>query len=173
MPEQSNSVNGEAEAVQYAVEVAVESEDIPLKPGFQMIMEFETEKRKVPTLPLSAVVSENRATVGGHSTELSSEEEEHYVFVVKDGKAERRPVEVGIVLDYRIEIKDGLESDEHVVANPPEERNICGSAGQIIRLDNIVNSYTVGKEDVPVLKGVNVTCSKGEFVADHGAFWLR
>ncbi|MFS8580487.1 MAG: HlyD family efflux transporter periplasmic adaptor subunit, partial [Novibacillus thermophilus] len=120
LPEQSNSVNGEAEAVQYAVEVAVESEDIPLKPGFQMIMEIETEKRKVPTLPLSAVVSKSQATVGGDSTEPSSEEEEHYVFVVKDGKAERRPVEVGIVSDDRIEIKDGLESDEHVVANPPE-----------------------------------------------------
>lgn len=120
LPEQSNSVNGEAEAVQYAVEVAVESEDIPLKPGFQMIMEIETEKRKVPTLPLSAVVSESLGTVGGDSTEPSSEEEEHYVFVVKDGKAERRPVEVGIVSDDRIEIKDGLESDEHVVANPPE-----------------------------------------------------
>ena len=34
----------------------MESEDIELKPGFQMIMEIETEKRKVPTLPLSAVV---------------------------------------------------------------------------------------------------------------------
>ena len=120
LPEQSNSVNGEAEAVQYAVEVAVESEDIPLKPGFQMIMEIETEKRNVPTLPLSAVVSESQATVGGDSTEPSSEEE-HYVFVVKDGKAERRTVEVGIVSDDRIEIKDGLEPDEHVVVDPPED----------------------------------------------------
>ncbi|MFS8580486.1 MAG: ABC transporter ATP-binding protein [Novibacillus thermophilus] len=38
----------------------------------------------------------------------------------------------------------------------------------MIRLDNIVKSYTVGKEDVPVLKGVNVTVSKGEFVAIMG-----
>ncbi|AQS57233.1 efflux RND transporter periplasmic adaptor subunit [Novibacillus thermophilus] len=120
LPEQSNSMNGETEAVQYAVEVAVESEDIPLKPGFQMIMEIETEKRKVPTLPLSAVISESRAAVDGDSTEASSEEE-HYVFVVKDGKAERRPVEVGIVSDDRIEIKDGLEPDEHVIVDPPDD----------------------------------------------------
>lgn len=38
----------------------------------------------------------------------------------------------------------------------------------MIRLDNIVKSYTVGKEDVPVLKGVSVTVSKGEFVAIMG-----
>jgi len=38
----------------------------------------------------------------------------------------------------------------------------------MIRLDNIVKSYTIGKEVVPVLKGVSVTVSKGEFVAIMG-----
>lgn len=38
----------------------------------------------------------------------------------------------------------------------------------MIRLENIVKSYTIGKEDVPVLKNINVKVSEGEFVAIMG-----
>lgn len=119
----SAAMGGESQAVEYAVEVAVESDDIDLKPGFQMIMEIETEKRNVPTLPLSAVVSEDQTTVNVELNDGSTEqtrEEESVVYVVKDGKAERRVVQVGIVSGDRIEIRDGLDEDEHVIVDPPD-----------------------------------------------------
>lgn len=122
LPEQQSAgMGGESEAVQYAVEVSVESEDIELKPGFQMIMEVETEKRKVPTLPLSAVISEDQTTttVSMGVTASDTNEDQNIVYVVKDGKAERREVKVGMVSGERIEIKDGLKAGEQVIVDPP------------------------------------------------------
>lgn len=38
----------------------------------------------------------------------------------------------------------------------------------MIRLEKIVKSYTIGKEDIPVLKNIDLSVSKGEFVAIMG-----
>lgn len=38
----------------------------------------------------------------------------------------------------------------------------------ILRTENLKKSYTVGKTEVPVLKGVNISIEKGEFVAIMG-----
>ncbi|HMT09175.1 MAG TPA: ABC transporter ATP-binding protein [Pyrinomonadaceae bacterium] len=38
----------------------------------------------------------------------------------------------------------------------------------ILRTENLKKSYTVGKSEVPVLKGVNIEIEKGEFVAIMG-----
>jgi HlyD family secretion protein len=46
------------------------------------------------------------------------EEEQTYVFVMKDGKAVRRDVEVGISSDSDQEITDGLEEGELVISGP-------------------------------------------------------
>lgn len=121
--ESAADLGGETEAVQYAIEVAVESEDVGLKPGFQLIMEIETEKKTVPTLPLEAIVSQDSTTIDVGLDTGSTEEtkdEENIVFVVKDGKVEARPVKVGTISENRVEILDGLDADEEVVAQPPD-----------------------------------------------------
>lgn len=124
LPEQSPALGGggQSETVQYPVVVSVEDENIGLKPGFQMIMDIQTEKRKVLTLPLSALVEQENQTMtvdlGTGATGQSSEAGQ-YVFVVKDGKVEQRDVEVGMVDGDRIEIRDGVKSDEQVVVEPP------------------------------------------------------
>lgn len=118
--QQADAMGMENEAVQYTVEVAVESDDLGLKPGFQMIMEIETEKRIVPTLPLSAIVNETQGPSegdGGATADIDAEES--IVYVVEDGKAVRRAVKTGIVSGDRIEIIEGLEADEPVIVDPP------------------------------------------------------
>jgi HlyD family secretion protein len=46
------------------------------------------------------------------------EEEEKVVFVVVDGKAERRAVETGIADETHVEVTRGLEGGESVVTGP-------------------------------------------------------
>lgn len=117
--QQADAMGMDNEAVQYAVEVTVESEDLELKPGFQMIMEIETEKRIVPTLPLSAIVSESQGvSEGDEEANANIDTEESLVYVVEDGKAVRRQVKTGIVSGDRIEIIEGLQADEQVIVDP-------------------------------------------------------
>ena len=124
LPQQNAlAMGGETEAVQYAIEVSVEDQNVELKPGFQMIMEIETERKKVPTLPLSAIVSETNTTINvGVNTGAidQTDEEDNIVYVVKDGILEARSVEVGMVSGDRIEITSGLEPDEQVVVDPAD-----------------------------------------------------
>lgn len=125
LPEQNAAgLGAETEAVQYAVEVAVESDDIELKPGFQMIMDIETEKKTVPTLPLSAIVNQAHTTINiglDAGTVDETSEDESVVYVVANGVAQMRTVEVGMVSGERIEIKSGLEPDEQVIVDPPDD----------------------------------------------------
>lgn len=102
---QSNS-NG---AVQYPIVVKVEDQNILAKPGFQLIMEIETERKKVNSLPLEAV---------------KQEDDQHFVFVVENGKVARKEIEVGITSEQNIEIKDGLTKKDQVILNPPDHLKV-------------------------------------------------
>lgn len=109
LPDESDSHGAESGGggVQYPIQVTVEDENIDLKPGFQMIMEIETGKHQSETLPLTAVLQDG---------------DESYVYVVKEGKAERREVTVGAVSAETIEITDGLTKEERVVVDPAANR---------------------------------------------------
>ncbi len=100
--ENSNSTNT---SVQYPIEVLVESNNISAKPGFQVIMEIEADKRKVSTLPLKAIKQE-----GDH----------YFVFIIKDGKAVKKEVQIGLTQDQFVEIKKGLTEEDKVIINPPD-----------------------------------------------------
>lgn len=125
------------EVVQYAVEVTVEDKNIPLKPGFQMIMEIETERRTVQVLPAKALISgekeegkdgikvsvhqgdKQQASEKGAKNDKDSQTA--YVYVVKNGKVERREVKTGIEQDNWVEIVAGLKPGDRVVVNPSDD----------------------------------------------------
>ncbi|MGM8364083.1 efflux RND transporter periplasmic adaptor subunit [Virgibacillus sp. W0181] len=104
LPEESDGMQmeGSSTGVQYPVVISVE-EDIQLKPGFQMLVEIETSKRTTNTLPLEAVKQADDAD---------------YVYIVKNGKAVRTEIEIGTVSTDQIEIKDGIEAEDQVIADP-------------------------------------------------------
>ncbi|MED4473790.1 MULTISPECIES: efflux RND transporter periplasmic adaptor subunit [Bacillaceae] len=91
--------------VQYPVTVTVDDKDIGLKPGFQMTMEIKTDEHKANTLPITAV---------------QQEEDDNYVYVVVEGKAERREVKVGTASLKTIEISDGITVKDQVIIDPAE-----------------------------------------------------
>jgi HlyD family secretion protein len=95
--------NGNGGAVQYPVTDEVNDSEIGLKPGFQLIMEIETEKHTGMTIPLTAV---------------QQEENEQIVYVVKNGKAERRMIQIGTTTKDRIEILEGIQAEEKVIISP-------------------------------------------------------
>jgi HlyD family secretion protein len=107
LPEQGNEMpNSSNAAVQYPVEVLVEDQNLPLKPGFKLIMEIETERKKVNVIPLTAV---------------KQEDNDQYVFVVKNGKAVKKVIKTGIASDKYMEITSGLTKEDIVVVNPSDE----------------------------------------------------
>ncbi|WP_226665978.1 efflux RND transporter periplasmic adaptor subunit [Metabacillus litoralis] len=104
LPEQSNSVMGnEDQAVQYPIEVNLQDKKIEAKPGFKLIMEIETEKRKALTIPLEAVKQDG---------------EIQFVYIVEDGKAIHKEVEMGTASGDFIEVKKGLNKGDSVIVNP-------------------------------------------------------
>lgn len=102
LPEQSRS---EDSGVSYVVEAKLDDEEIPLRPGFKMLMEVETDKKTVAALPLTAV---------------KREAENDYVYVVEEGVAKREKVETGIATDEYMEILSGLEKETEVILNPED-----------------------------------------------------
>ncbi|MFK3959716.1 efflux RND transporter periplasmic adaptor subunit [Guptibacillus hwajinpoensis] len=106
LPEASGAESN-ASAVQYPVTVKLKKpEELKLKPGFQMILEIETESHEALTLPFEAVQQDG---------------EESFVFIVEKGKAVKREIETGSSTTKRIEITKGISTKEQVIINPPDK----------------------------------------------------
>ncbi|KAF0822263.1 efflux RND transporter periplasmic adaptor subunit [Cytobacillus firmus] len=105
MPEENQGINpAENSAPQYRVEISVK--EMSLKPGFQLIMEIETDKKKAITVPANAVVT-------GDSNV--------YVFVVRDQKSYQQEVETGVASGNKIEITGGLKEKDLIITNPTDQ----------------------------------------------------
>ncbi len=104
LPYESTPANtGENQAVQYPVTIKVTSSQIPLKPGFQLIMEIETDKKEAPVIPIDA---------------LQGEGDESYVYMIEGNRTKKVDVEVGITSGEKIEIKKGLKEKDQVIVDP-------------------------------------------------------
>lgn len=107
LPQQGNEVAETGnEAVQYPVEVLVEDQNIPVKPGFKLIMEIETERKKANVIPLTAV---------------KQDDNQQYVYVVKNGKTVRKEIKTGSSNDKYIEVKSGLTKSDEIVREPSDD----------------------------------------------------
>ncbi|MCO4851017.1 efflux RND transporter periplasmic adaptor subunit [Bacillus vallismortis] len=108
VPDQQDStaVQGTEQAVQYPLQVKIKGNLPEGKPGFKFIMNIETDKRKANTLPSKAV---------------KKEDDQYYVYTVKDGKALRVDVKIGEVTDDLTEIKEGISQEDQVILNPSDQ----------------------------------------------------
>jgi HlyD family secretion protein len=104
--ETSFAAQGESQMVQYPITIKVNSGKITLKPGFQLIMEIETEKKKGLVIPIQA---------------LSGAGDQSFVYIVKDNKAYRQEVEAGVTSGDKVEITKGLKISDIVIVEPEEE----------------------------------------------------
>ncbi|KDE23861.1 hemolysin D [Bacillus subtilis] len=104
--QESAAAQGTEQAVQYPLQVKIKGNLPEGKPGFKFIMNIETDTRKANTLPSKAV---------------KKEDDQYYVYTVKDGKAKRVDVKIGEVTDDLTEIKEGLTQDDQVILNPSDQ----------------------------------------------------
>ena len=101
------------------MEVALtDTKGLALRPGMTCRAEiFTASAAETIAVPVQAVFSNNEATAdvtpGKGKVDI-----EHHLFVEKDGKAERRVVEVGLSDDSYQEITSGLKEGEHVITGP-------------------------------------------------------
>jgi HlyD family secretion protein len=95
---------GETPAAQYPIKVKVIG--MELKPGFQLIMEIETERKQALTVPAEAVLTD-KDTV--------------YVFLVKEGKSHKQEIETGIAFGSKMEVISGLSEKDKVIVNPSDD----------------------------------------------------
>jgi HlyD family secretion protein len=98
----------------------------PFRPGMSATVDIQTETAAdIVTIPIQAVTTRSDTAVMESSedteetaTEDSNEELKEIVFLFENGKAVLREVETGIQDNMYIEIQEGLEVGDEVIAGP-------------------------------------------------------
>ena len=100
-------------SLSFLVKVLLDEQDgMIIRPGMSVRADIYTQSsEETLAIPVQAVLYDEDADDEG-------KEEQTYVFVVRDGKAIRRDVEVGISSDSDQEIIDGLEAGEIIISGP-------------------------------------------------------
>ena len=87
-----------------------EQNSVIIRPGMSVRADIYTRSREnTLAIPVQAVL---------YDEDTGGEDEQTYVFVMRDGKAVRRDVSIGIASDSDQEIIDGLEAGERVIYGP-------------------------------------------------------
>jgi HlyD family secretion protein len=123
------------EVISFETLIRVEPEQEMIRPAMSATVEVEVKRaEEVLSLPVQAVVHRRRkdlpetpaviAWTERHLREVGGKRKEaesryvQIVFVVEQGVARARPVEVGISDERRVEILSGVEPDEQVIVGP-------------------------------------------------------
>jgi HlyD family secretion protein len=102
-------------SLSFLVKILLDEQDtMIIRPGMSVRADIYTQtSEETLAVPVQAVLY-NEDT----DEEDEGKKEQTYVFVMKDGKAVRKDVEVGISSDSDQEIKSGLEENEIVISGP-------------------------------------------------------
>jgi len=100
-------------SLSFLVKVLLDEQDsMTIRPGMSVRADIYTQtSEETLAIPVQAVLYDE-------DTDDEGEEEQTYVFVMQDGKAIRKNVEVGISSDSDQEITDGVEEGELVISGP-------------------------------------------------------
>lgn len=102
-------------SLSFLVKILMDKQDsMTIRPGMSVRADIYTETSdETLAVPVQAVLFDEDTEEDG-----KGEKEQSYVFVMQDGKAIRKDVEVGISSDSDQEITDGLEEGELVIVGP-------------------------------------------------------
>jgi HlyD family secretion protein len=95
-----------SQAVQYPVTVKITGDLKSLKPGFQVLMEIETENKTASVLPIEAIHDDG---------------DDPYVYLVKEGKVYKQKVKTGITSGEKIEILEGISEKDMIIVKGPDK----------------------------------------------------
>jgi len=114
--------SGGSQAKNYSVKVKlVDAKDLTLRPGMTCRAEIYTATSgKSLAAPLQAVLSNNdeKTEVVKDKKDKVSVKTENYLFVDKDGVAEKRLVKIGLSDDSLQEILSGVQAGESIIVGP-------------------------------------------------------
>ena len=102
-------------SLSFLVKILMDKQDrMMIRPGMSVRADIYTQTSdETLAIPVQAVLYDEDT-----DQDNEGEEEQTYVFVMQDGKAIRKDVEVGISSDSDQEITDGLEEGELVISGP-------------------------------------------------------
>ncbi len=119
------SQGGASQARNYSIKVKLsDTKKLPLRPGMTCRTEiFTASSGKSLALPLQAVLSNNDESVDlapkkGDKKAKVEVKTENYVFLNKDGKAEKRIVTIGVSDDSQQEILSGVVAGDAIIVGP-------------------------------------------------------
>ena len=117
------AAQGASKSRNYDVKVELlDTRQLALRPGMSVRAEvFVSSSGKSLALPLQAVLSNNEESTEGPKKKDKKKAEikaESWVFVARDGKAEKRIVTTGAADDSMQEIRSGLANGETVITGP-------------------------------------------------------
>ena len=108
LPQGKNPVQGDTQAVQYPVTAKLTSDTDVLKPGFQLFMEIETDKKKALVLPIHAIIDEG---------------DRMFVYIVEEKVIKKKEIKPGIISNEKVEIIKGIRKKDRVIKNPSDKFN--------------------------------------------------
>ncbi|MGE7780108.1 efflux RND transporter periplasmic adaptor subunit [Peribacillus sp. NPDC097264] len=106
LPQKTDLSQGNSQAVQYPVTAKLISETDVLKPGFQLFMEIETDKKKALVLPMDAIIDEG---------------ERMFVYMVDGKSVKKKEIKPGIISSEKIEVIKGINKNDRVVIDPSDK----------------------------------------------------
>jgi HlyD family secretion protein len=103
----------------FEVKILLADPDKALRPGMSVRAEIRADAhQQALVVPIQAVVERPPVAAGAAGSDRDGDREIKVVFVVADGKARQRPVEVGLSDETHVEIVAGLKPGEQVVTGP-------------------------------------------------------
>ena len=120
------------ESRSFPVKVLLSNQDLTLKPGMSARVSFVRRVDDGLLVPKDAIIEED---------------DEHFVFLVTDGQAERRSVELGTAVGDRWHVRAGVSAEDDVVVAGNEDLN-AGDAVLLVDLP-APGPPTLPKADAP------------------------
>ncbi len=104
-------------SLSFLVKILLDDQDtMTIRPGMSVRADIYTQSsEETLAVPVQAVLYDEEF---GEEDEDNEKAEQTYVFVMEDGKAVRRDIEIGISSDSDQEITSGLEEGELVISGP-------------------------------------------------------
>ena len=118
-PMDKEETQQETDAIKFRVKVEIKDPPDTIKPGLSVQADILTGfSGQAVVVPLQALVVRDIPRDPGQASGPGAAGEEEGVYLMKDGKAEFRAVQTGLLGELDVEILDGLEGGETLITGP-------------------------------------------------------
>jgi HlyD family secretion protein len=118
-PMDRTATQQQSEAIKFKVKVEIKDPPDTVKPGLSVQADILTGfAAQAIVVPLQALVLRDAPREPAGAAAPGAPREQEGVYLLKDGKAEFRPVKTGLLGELSVEVKEGLAGGETLVTGP-------------------------------------------------------